>query len=66
MYKIITDGSCDLSASYIKQNDLINVPFSISFGNEGSKKEGIEIMVGEFYEKMIATPEFSPKLLRHR
>lgn len=61
MYKIITDGSCDLTTQYIQQHDLINVPFSISFGDEGNKKEGVELNVADFYQKMIANPKVFPK-----
>lgn len=61
MYKIITDGSCDLSAQYIKENNLINVPFSISFGLEGDKKEGVELAVRDLYQKMIDNSKVFPK-----
>lgn len=61
MFKIITDGSCDLTSQYIQQHDLINVPFSISFGEEFNKKEGVELKVADFYRKMIANPKVFPK-----
>ncbi len=61
MYKIITDGSCDLNSQYIKENDLINVPFSISFDDDGYKKEGLELGVEEFYQKMVDNPRVYPK-----
>ncbi len=61
MYKIITDGSCDLSQGYLDDNQIINVPFYISFGNKLNQKEGVDLEVREFYQDMIDNPKIFPK-----
>lgn len=61
MYKIVTDGSCDLSRVYLEDNQIINVPFYISFGDKLNQKEGVELEVREFYQDMIDNPKIFPK-----
>lgn len=52
-YQIISDGSCDLTKEYTEKNNLIVVPFYVSFDGENYYKEGTEIDHNEFYQKMI-------------
>lgn len=52
-YQIISDGSCDLIKEYTEKNNVIVVPFYVSFDGENYYKEGIEIDHDEFYRKMI-------------
>lgn len=52
-YQIISDGSCDLTKEYTQKNDVIVVPFYVSFDGENYYKEGVEVDHDEFYQKMI-------------
>lgn len=52
-YQIISDGSCDLLKEYTQKNNVIVVPFYVSFDGENYYKEGTEIEHVEFYRKMI-------------
>lgn len=61
MYKIVTDGSCDLAQDYLDDNQIVNVPFYISFGDSLNQKEGIDLEVRKFYQDMIDNPKIFPK-----
>ncbi|MDE6208323.1 MAG: DegV family protein [Lachnospiraceae bacterium] len=52
-YQIISDGSCDLTKQYVEKNDIVVVPFYVSFDGENYLKEGIEVDHDDFYNKMI-------------
>ncbi len=60
-FHIISDSSCDLPEEYIKNHNLTIVPFYVRFENEDYKKEGEEISVRDFYQRMIDEPENYPK-----
>ena len=51
-YKLISDSSCDLSKSYVLENDIDVVPFSITFDGEKYYREGPDIEYKELYERM--------------
>lgn len=51
-FQVISDGACDLLASYKEKHNLIVVPFYVSFDKEHYFKEGIEFDHDEFYRKM--------------
>jgi DegV family protein with EDD domain len=59
-YKIISDGSCDLTNAQLVENDIINVPFYVSFNKEESLKEGIDISKDEFYKKELELKNVFP------
>lgn len=52
-YQIISDGSCDLTKQYVEKNNIIVVPFYVSFDGKNYMKEGIEVDHDDFYNKMI-------------
>lgn len=52
-YQIISDGSCDLTKEQLLENDIINIPFYVSFDKINSLKEGIDITKEEFYKKEL-------------
>lgn len=60
-YQIITDGSCDLPQELIQEKGITVVPFYVSFDGEHYYKEGVEMEVREFYDKMVADPNTFPK-----
>lgn len=60
-YQIISDGSCDLSKELVEQNKLEIVPFYVSFDNEHYLKEGVDIEVRSFYDKMVQNTNVYPK-----
>lgn len=60
-YQIVSDGACDLSKEQIEKNNLIVLPFYVSFDNKNYKKVGVEIGVREFYQQMVDNPNVFPK-----
>ncbi len=60
-YKIISDGSCDLTLEKAQELDVEIVPFSVQFLTEDYQKEGIDINVRDFYEKLVNNPTVFPK-----
>lgn len=61
MYKIITDGSCDLAANLVDQLKVDVVPFYISTDGINHQKEIIELGIREFYQFMVDNPKVFPK-----
>lgn len=59
--QIISDGSCDFSEQEIVDNDVIVVPFSVSFDGVKYQKEIVEVGVREFYQQMVDHPGVYPK-----
>ena len=60
-YQIITDGSCDLPSTLVKEKKLIVVPFYVSFDNQTYKKEIVELDIRTFYNEMVSNPKVFPK-----
>lgn len=61
MYKIISDGSCDLDKSMAEKLNVQIVPFYVSTDGENYKKEIEELNVREFYEFLVSHPDVFPK-----
>lgn len=59
--KVVSDGSCDLSREEIKKLDVEIVPFYVSFEEGVYQKEGVELDVRDFYQKMVDHPSVYPK-----
>lgn len=57
---IISDGSCDLPAAIVKEKKIDIVHFLISFDGNQYKKEGVEIELDEFYQRMVDDPGTYP------
>ncbi len=51
-FEIVADSSCDLSSEYAKNNNIKIVPFSISFDSKTYMKEGVDIQIDEFYDRL--------------
>ena len=49
---LITDSSSDLNASFVAEHSIIQVPFYVSFNQVDYFKEGVELPVPAFYERM--------------
>lgn len=60
-YAIISDSSCDLSKELTGEKGITVVPFYVSFDGERYEREGTEIAVRAFYEKMVNSPGVYPK-----
>lgn len=52
-YQIISDGACDLPADFTQRNNILIVPFYVTFDGETYLKEGEGIDHDSFYLKMI-------------
>lgn len=59
--QIISDGSLDLPRTITEKNDIIVVPFYISFDGKTYRKEIEELDIREFYQKMVDCPTVYPK-----
>lgn len=57
---IISDGSCDLPNSITKEKEVDVVHFPVSFDGKEYKKEGVEIALDEFYQRMVDEPKTYP------
>lgn len=51
--QIISDGSLDLSRELTRERDILVVPFYVSFDGETYLKEGVELDIREFYQRMV-------------
>lgn len=60
-YQIISDSSCDLTQDFAKQNNLVIVPFYVSFDEITYYRETIDIDTHEFYQRMVDSPKIFPK-----
>ena len=60
-FKVITDGSCDLSDELVAKNDIEVVPFYVSMDEKTYLKEKKEIGVLDFYKQMVDNPNIFPK-----
>ena len=60
-YCIITDGSCDLPKDLAAKENITVVPFYVSFDEKNYMKEGIDIGVRDFYQKMVDNKGVFPK-----
>jgi len=54
--KIVTDSTSDLPPSLVSGLDVRVVPLKVAFGDE-VYREGLDITVKEFYEKMASSPQ---------
>lgn len=61
MYKIITDGSCDLDTNLVNKLDISVVPFYVSVDGISHQKEIIELNIRDFYQFMVDHPKVFPK-----
>ncbi len=53
-FKIISDSSCDLPESYLKELEIALVPYYVSFDTVTYFKEIVELKPREFYEKIVS------------
>lgn len=60
-FSIVSDGSCDLPAEEAEKNHIHIVHFLVSFDDQNYKKEGVEIKLKDFYQKMVDEPGHFPK-----
>ncbi len=54
---IVCDSTCDLSRSWLVENDVEMVPLKVSFGDE-TFLDWVEMEPAEFYTKLAATDKF--------
>lgn len=60
-YQIISDGSCDLPPDLAIARKIKVVPFYVSFDGTTYQKETEEIVVRDFYQRMVDNPKVYPK-----
>ena len=60
-YCIISDGSCDLPKDLAAKENITVVPFYVSFDEKNYMKEGVDIGVRDFYQKMVDNKGVFPK-----
>lgn len=57
---VISDGSCDLPETVTKEKEIDVVHFPVSFDGKEYKKEGVDIELDEFYQRMVDEPKTYP------
>ena len=60
-FHIISDGSCDLPSSLVKEKNITVVPFYVSFDEEHYLKEKVDISIRDFYQMMVDKKGVYPK-----
>ncbi|MGN0483555.1 MAG: DegV family protein [Lachnospiraceae bacterium] len=60
-FQIVSDGSCDLSPELAMKNQIEIVPFYVSFQEGVYEREGIDIGIRDFYQRMVDEPNVFPK-----
>ena len=60
-FGIVSDSSCDLPESYVQTEQVEIVSFYLSFDGEESYREGKQISIPEFYQRMAENPDCFPK-----
>lgn len=60
-YCIISDSSCDLPKDAAARENITVVPFYVSFDEKTYMKEGVDIDVCDFYQKMVDNKGVFPK-----
>ena len=60
-FGIVSDSSCDLPESYVQTVQVEIVSFYLSFDGEEYYREGKEISIPEFYQRMAENPDCFPK-----
>lgn len=53
MFRIISDSACDLPQEYIDAHDIEIVPFYLTTDGENYLKDGSEISMDTFYDKIV-------------
>ena len=57
---VISDGSCDLDPGYAAQRGIQVVPFYLSFDQKTYLREGQDIAVRAFYQRLVEDPTLFP------
>lgn len=60
-YCIISDSSCDLPKEITEKESITVVPFYVSFDEKTYLKEGVDISIRDFYQKMVDNKGVFPK-----
>lgn len=60
-FGIVSNSSCDLPESYVQTEQVEIVSFYLSFDGEEYYREGKEISIPEFYQRMAENPDCFPK-----
>ena len=60
-FRVITDGSADLSDDIVKARDITVVPFYVLLGSGEYLKQGEDVSSKAFYDWMVANPGVFPK-----
>ena len=61
MFRLISDGSCDLGTERAKKYDIDVVPFYVSFDEKQYDREIVDIGIRNFYERMVRDKGVYPK-----
>ncbi len=61
LFRIISDGSCDLPVAFAEEKNVSIVPFYVSFDDEHYERENVEIQIRDFYQQMVDRKGVYPK-----
>ena len=59
-FSVISDGACDLPETIIQQKDIGLVHFYVTFDQKEYRKEGVEVNLDVFYQRMVDEPKVYP------
>lgn len=60
-FVLVSDSSCDLPPELAASQGVRVVPFYVSFDGKSYSREGVEIGVRDFYQKMVSDPAARPR-----
>lgn len=60
-FQLISDSSCDLDPQVAAERNIRVVPFYVSFSENEYLREGEDISVRDFYQKMVDQPNSFPR-----
>ena len=61
MYKIFSDGGCDFSKTEAARYNIEIVPFYITFDGETFLKEGVDITIDDYFNRIMSDKSLHPK-----
>lgn len=61
MFRVISDGSCDLGEERASKYGIDVVPFYVSFDEETYEREIVDIGIRDFYNRMVEDKDTFPK-----
>ena len=59
-FSVVSDGACDLPEAIISEKEIGLVHFYVTFDQKEYRKEGVEVNLDVFYQRMVDEPKVYP------